>query len=190
MLHKGRRSLVVSWLCLWISSYLVLKIFFFWQTLGRAQIRWKVQQILGNLHRRKRYKSYPKDLYFLCRKTLRNGREHRQERYLSMRRLSNLSPFGNLSHVVFFSVDLFSSLQGLWILRVQSLETQIPSHKNCIVLNCFWLTFPDNNSAIVSSCHVYFACWLLQSSCYVRTQISRGQKALWSLPKPRKIIRM
>ena len=42
-----------------------------------------------------------------CRKTLRNGIELRQDRYLNMRRLSNLLPLGNLSHGVFFSVDLF-----------------------------------------------------------------------------------
>ena len=112
MLHEGRRSLVVFWLCLWISSYLVWKIFFYWQALRKAQIRWKVQQILGNLHRRKRYISYPKDLYFLCRKTLRNGREHCQERYLSMRRLSNLSPFGNLSDVVMFFSFRLTSFQA------------------------------------------------------------------------------
>ena len=112
MLHEGRRSLVVFWLCLWISSYLVWKIFFYWQALRKAQIRWKVQQILGNLHRRKRYKSYPKDLYFLCRKTLRNGRELHQERYLSMRRLSNLSPFGNLSDVVMLFSFRLTSFQA------------------------------------------------------------------------------
>ena len=54
-----------------------------------------------------------KDPYFLCRKTLRNGIEIRQDRYLSMRRLSNLSPFGNLSHGVFFSVDHFFRRDGL-----------------------------------------------------------------------------
>ena len=112
MLHEGRRSLVVFWLCLWISSYLVWKIFFYWQALRKAQIRWKVQQILGNLHRRKRYISYPKDLYFLCRKTLPNGRELHQERYLSMRRLSNLSPFGNLSDVVMFFSFRLTSFQA------------------------------------------------------------------------------
>ena len=46
--------------------------------------------------------------------------------YLSMRKLSNLSrhvaPFGNLSLGVFFSVDLFSRLKGVWILPVQLLE--------------------------------------------------------------------
>ena len=45
--------------------------------------------------------------YFLCRKTLRNGIELRQDRYLSMLRLSNQSPFYNRSHGVLFSVDRF-----------------------------------------------------------------------------------
>ena len=54
-----------------------------------------------------------KDPYFLCRKTLRNGIEIRQDRYLSLRRLSNLSAFGSLSHGVFFSVDLFFRRDGL-----------------------------------------------------------------------------
>ena len=43
---------------------------------------------------------------FILRKTLRNVIELRQDQYMSMRKLSNLSPFGNLSHGVFFSVDL------------------------------------------------------------------------------------
>ena len=54
---------------------------------------------------RKRDNSYSKDL---CRKTLRNGIELCQDRYLSMRRLSNLSPLRN-----FFLVDLFSRRRGL-----------------------------------------------------------------------------
>ena len=62
---------------------------------------------LRKFHRRKRDESYLKDSYFPCLKTLRNGMKLRQDRYLSLRRLSNLSPFGNLSHGVSFSVDLF-----------------------------------------------------------------------------------
>ena len=42
-------------------------------------------------HRRKRDNSCSRDPYFLCRKTLRNGIELRQDIYLSMRKLSNLS---------------------------------------------------------------------------------------------------
>ena len=55
----------------------------------------------------KRDQSCSKDPYFLCRKTLRNGLRLRQDLYLSMRKLSKLSPISNLSHGVFFSVDLF-----------------------------------------------------------------------------------
>ena len=62
---------------------------------------------LRKFHRRKRDESHLKDSYFICLKTLRNGTKLRQDRYLSLRRLSNLSPFGNLSHGVSFSVDLF-----------------------------------------------------------------------------------
>ena len=43
-------------------------------------------------HRRKRDKFYLKDTYFLCCKTLPNGIEIRQDRYLSMRSLSNRGP--------------------------------------------------------------------------------------------------
>ena len=62
---------------------------------------------LRKFHRRKRDESHLKDSYFLCLKMLRNGMKLRQDRYLSLRRLSNLSPFGNLSHGVSLSVDLF-----------------------------------------------------------------------------------
>ena len=67
---------------------------------------------LGKFHRRKHNKSYSQDSYFLCRKTLSNGIELRQHWYLSMRRLSNLSPLGNLSHCVTFPVDLFFRRRG------------------------------------------------------------------------------
>ena len=43
-------------------------------------------------HRRKHDKFYLKDTYFLCGKTLPNGIEIRQDRYLSMRSLSNRGP--------------------------------------------------------------------------------------------------
>ena len=66
----------------------------------------------GKFHRRKHDKSYPEDSYFLCRKTTSNGIELRQDWYLSMRRLSNLSPLGNLSHCVTFPVDLFFRRRG------------------------------------------------------------------------------
>ena len=44
---------------------------------------------LSKCHLRKRDKSYSKDPYFLRRKTSRNGIELRQDRYLSMRSVSN-----------------------------------------------------------------------------------------------------
>ena len=76
---------------------------------GRRKDRnmFKNQTNLKIFHQRKRNKSFSKDPYFLCRKTLHNGIELRQNLYLSMRKLSKLSPFGNLSHSVFVSVDLF-----------------------------------------------------------------------------------
>ena len=57
--------------------------------------------------RRKLDKCYSKDPYSIFRKAFRNRIELHRDRYLSMRRLSNQSPFDNLSHGVFFSVDLF-----------------------------------------------------------------------------------
>ena len=62
---------------------------------------------LWKFHRRERDKYHSRDSYFLCRKIFRNGIELPQDLYLSMRKLSNLSPFCNLSHRVFFSVCLF-----------------------------------------------------------------------------------
>ena len=65
---------------------------------------------LANLrifHRRKRNKYCSKDPYFLCCKILRNGIEVRQDLYLSVRTLSKLSPFGNLSHRVYCLADFF-----------------------------------------------------------------------------------
>ena len=64
---------------------------------------------LRKFNRRKEDKSYSKGSYFLCRKALRKGIEFLQDLYLSMRKLSNLSPSGNPS---FFSVDLFSRHRG------------------------------------------------------------------------------
>ena len=70
------------------------------QALGRIKICIAVQQFLG-----KPDNSYSKDL---CRKTLRNGIELCQDRYLSMRRLSNLSPLRKFPHGVFcFGWPLF-----------------------------------------------------------------------------------
>ena len=44
---------------------------------------------------------------FIRCETLRYGIDFAKNLYLSMRKLSILSPFGNLSRSVFFSVDLF-----------------------------------------------------------------------------------
>ena len=74
---------------------------------SRAQICFTILQSLEIPPERNRDKSYSKDPYFIFRKTFRDGIELRQDRYLSMSRLSNQSPFGNLSHGVFSSVDLF-----------------------------------------------------------------------------------
>ena len=115
---------------------------------------------LRKFHRRKRDESHLKDSYFLCLKTLRNGMKLRQDRYLSLRRLSNLSPFGNLSHGVSFSVDLF--FRRTRLMNITDAVTGNPRFhhikKKCIVLNCFQHTFSDNNRAILSSRHVRFAC--------------------------------
>ena len=62
---------------------------------------------LWKFNRRERDKYHSRDSYFLCRKIFRNEIELPQDLYLSMRKLSNLSPFCNLSHRVFFSVCLF-----------------------------------------------------------------------------------
>ena len=134
-LHEGRRLPAIIWLCLWFSSILFgeisqifscfLQFFVFFLNLKFGLMNFFYQQALGRTNMFNGPANLgSKDPYFLCRKTLRNGIEIRQDRYLSMRRLSNLSPFGNLSHGVFFSVDLFFRRDGLWILRVQLLEIQ------------------------------------------------------------------
>ena len=57
---------------------------------------------LRKFHRRKRDKFYSKDPPFLCRKTLRNGTEFRQDWYLSLRTLSNFfAPWIFIWHVLF-----------------------------------------------------------------------------------------
>ena len=50
----------------------------------------------------------------------------------------DLSPFGNLSRGVFFSVDLFFRRgRPMNITGAVAGKPSIPSHKNCAVLNCF-----------------------------------------------------
>ena len=93
---------------------------------------------LRKFHGRKPEKSCPIDPYFLCGKILRNGIELRRDLYLSMRKLSNLSHFGNLSHGVFFSVEVFFGRR--WPINITGTVTGNPRYhhlKNCIVLNCF-----------------------------------------------------
>ena len=65
------------------------------------------QTNLKIFHQRKRNKYCSKDPYFVCCKTLHNGIEVRQDLYLSVRTLSKLSPFGNLSHRVYCLADFF-----------------------------------------------------------------------------------
>ena len=103
-----------------LSQIWSYEFFIYQQVLGRAQM-FNSPANLRKFQWRKRDKSFSKDPYFLFRKTVRNGRELRQDLYLSKRKLSNLSPF--LSHDISFSVDIFSGVEGLWILRVQLMET-------------------------------------------------------------------
>ena len=87
-------------------------------------------------YRRKCDKSRSKDPYFLCRETFRNGIELRLDLYLSLRKLSNLSPIGNLSHGVFFPVDLFIRRRRPMI--ITGVVDRSPRfHHIHIVLNCF-----------------------------------------------------
>ena len=75
------------------------------QTPGRAQLCLTVQQILGSSTQGNAINLARKILIFFVTKKLPNGIELRQDLYLSMCKLSNLSP--RLSHSVFFSVDPF-----------------------------------------------------------------------------------
>ena len=87
-------------------SNLFLWIFFLSKGIRRAQICLTVQQILGNFIKR-RDQSCSKDLYVLCRKTVRSGIELRIWACVNFQLCHDLSPPGNLSHGVFFSVDPF-----------------------------------------------------------------------------------
>ena len=92
---------------------------------------------LGKFHQRKCDKSYSKDPFFLCCQTLHNRIELHQDQYLFMHRLLNLSPSGNLSHCVFFSVDLFFRRKPMNITSAVAGNPGFHHKKNCIVLNCF-----------------------------------------------------
>ena len=101
-----------------------LKIFFLSTGTRKGTNMFNVRTNLRKFHRKKRDKFYSKDHCFLCRKTLRNGIKLRQDRYLSMRRLSNPSHLAIFPTAVFsFRLTSFSGVEGLWILRVQLLET-------------------------------------------------------------------
>ena len=91
---------------------------------------------LTKFHRRKRDKSCSKDPYFLCRKTLRNGIALCQDLYLSMIKLSNLSPFGNLSHGVFFSVDFEFFFRRRRSMNIRSAVAGNPRFHDIKTLKC------------------------------------------------------
>ena len=71
---------------------------------------------LRKFRRRKHDKSCVKDPYFIlffCHKTQRNEIELRQDLYLSMRKLSNLSPLAIFPTVFSFRLTSFSGVEGL-----------------------------------------------------------------------------
>ena len=71
-----------------------------------------VQQILEN-STKGNMTNLTRKIAIFCHKTLCNRIELRQGRCLSMRRLSNLSPFRNLSHGVLFLVTSFLGVERL-----------------------------------------------------------------------------
>ena len=71
-----------------------------------------VQQILEN-STKGNVTNLTRKIAIFCHKTLCNRIELRQGRCLSMRRLSNLSPFRNLSHGVLFLVTSFLGVERL-----------------------------------------------------------------------------
>ena len=68
---------------------------------------------LRKFRRRKHDKSCSKDPYFFCHKTQRNEIELRQDLYLSMRKLFNLSPLAIFPTVFSFRLTSFSGVEGL-----------------------------------------------------------------------------
>ena len=133
---------------------------------------------LRKFHRRKRDKSCTKYPYFLCHKTTRNGIEPRQDLYLrcvNIRICRDLSPLGNLSQGVFFSVDLFFRRRAPINItgtiagnpRIHHIKTfQLFFNK------LFQITIGRSYRAAVFVKHVD----TFLSSRYVRTQLSRGSK--------------
>ena len=103
-LHEGRRSPMVNFGFafdfLQFSSVKALIIFTIYEICPADHLKAEIFLATCNFfvffiyfkfHQRKRDKSCSKDPYFLCRKTARNRIELRQNLYLSMRKLSNLS---------------------------------------------------------------------------------------------------
>ena len=83
---------------------------FYQQALGRAQICLTVQQILGNSTEGNAKNLTEKiHVFFVAKHYIM---ELRQDRYLSMRRLSNLSSFENLSRSVIFRFTSISGVEG------------------------------------------------------------------------------
>ena len=95
-----------------LSIFFFSFIFFYLQVLGRAQIRLTVQKIFEN-STEGNVTNLTRKIPIFCHQTLCNRIKLRQDRYLSMRRLSNLSPFHNLSHGVFFLVTSFLGVERL-----------------------------------------------------------------------------
>ena len=95
-LNKGVTKAVSSLfaiLCfLRLSQIWSYEFFFCQQAPGRAQISLTVHQISGNSAGGNMINLARKIPIFLCHKTQRNEIERRQDLYLSMRKLSNLSP--------------------------------------------------------------------------------------------------
>ena len=134
--HHLKAEKIGFFLAIW--NFITWSYFFFSTGTRKGKNMVKGPANLRKFHRRKRDESHLKDSYFLCLKTLRNGMKLRQDRYLSLRRLSNLSPFGNLSHGVSFSVDLiFRRTRSMNITGAVTGNPRFHHIKKCIVLNCF-----------------------------------------------------
>ena len=133
---------------------------------------------LRKFHRRKRDKSCSKYPYFLCHKTSRNGIEPRQDLYLrcvNIRICRDLSPLGNLSQGVFFSVDLFFRRRAPINITGKIAGNPRIHHTKTFQLffnKLFQITIGRSYRAAVFVKHVD----TFLSSRYVRTQLSRGSK--------------
>ena len=142
---------------------------------------------LRKFHRQKRDKSCSKDPYLLCRKALRDGIELRQDLYLGMRKLSNLSPSGNLSQDVSFSVDLFfKGGRPMNITKAVSGNPRFHHIKTVLSWTVFNTPFQITIVRSYRAAIFFFmstAMLTLLSSRFVRTQILRSPKTPWILLK-------